>query len=121
MYLNEKFYLNKEEPGKSCLLALRDLILKVDEKVSETIKYRMPCFLYGNTAFCYLWTDKKSGTPYILFVEGRYLDHPMLEQGTRKRMKIVRIDPQKDLPISTLNMLLNDSLDLYRNGIIKEK
>lgn len=117
----EEFYLSKEEPNKSCLLTLRDIILNQDEHVSETRKYGMPCFCYKNKMFCYLWVDKKTNEPYLLFVEGKHLQHPELEQGDRSRMKIYRVNPQRDLPINTINMLLNNALDLYRNGVIKTK
>lgn len=115
------YYLNKEEPPKSSLLALRSIILNMDKDVSETVKYEMPCFCYKKKMFCYLWTDKKTGEPYILMVEGKLLNHPELEQGSRSRMKILRIDPNEDLPIETIELILNDALNLYRNGIIKIK
>ncbi|MCB0630977.1 MAG: DUF1801 domain-containing protein [Saprospiraceae bacterium] len=117
----DTYYLNKEEPNRSCLLALRSIILRQDVHVTETRKYGMPCFCYRKKMFCYLWTDKKTDEPYILMVEGRYLDHSGLEQGTRSRMKIFRIDPNEDIPIDTVERLLNDALDLYRNGIIPVK
>ena len=79
------FYLSKKEPHKSCLLALRSIILQQDEEVKETTKYGMPCFCYKNKMFCYLWTDKKSGLPYLLMVEGKHLNHPRLEKGSRKQ------------------------------------
>jgi hypothetical protein len=116
---NDDFYLTKEEPNKSCLLALRDIILSQDENISETRKYGMPCFCYRKKMCCYLWIDKKTTEPYILFVEGRYLDHPKLEVGKRARMKIFRIDPNQDIPITTIHLLLKKALNLYRNGTIK--
>lgn len=115
------FYLNKEEPAKSCLLALRDLILEQDDNVSETRKYGMPCFTYRKKMFCYLWTDKKTDEPYILLVEGKHLQHPKLEMGGRSRMKIFRVDPGKDLPVEQIRSVLKEALDLYRKGIIKIK
>jgi hypothetical protein len=42
------FYLSKEEPNQSCLLALRDIILKMDSFFSESVKYGAPCFSYKN-------------------------------------------------------------------------
>lgn len=39
----DRFYLNKEEPNKSCLLALRSMILQQDPGITETQKYGMPC------------------------------------------------------------------------------
>ncbi|KOF01990.1 hypothetical protein OB69_14760 [Roseivirga seohaensis subsp. aquiponti] len=115
----DSYYLDKEEPNKSCLLALRSLILNQDDEVTETKKYGMPCFCFKKKMFCYLWTDKKTDEPYILFVEGKLLDHPKLETGTRARMKIFRVNPNADLPKATLETLLKNALDLYRNGIIK--
>ncbi|KYG83116.1 hypothetical protein AWW67_06755 [Roseivirga seohaensis] len=117
----DSYYLDKEEPNKSCLLALRSLILNQDDEVTETKKYGMPCFCFKKKMFCYLWTDKKTDEPYILFVEGKLLDHPKLETGTRSRMKIFRVNPNADLPKNTIEMLLQSALDLYRKGIIKIK
>ena len=121
MATTDNFYLNQEEPNRSCLLLLRDLILSQDQDVSETKKYGMPCFCYKNKMFCYLWVDKKSHDPYILFVEGKHLNHSALEAGSRKRMKILRINPNKDIPTKKITNLLNQALDLYKNDIIKIK
>lgn len=71
--------------------------------------------------FCYLWTDKKTDEPYILFVEGKHLAHPELEVGKRSKMKILKINPNTDLPLPTIKLLLNNALNLYRNGTIKTK
>lgn len=71
--------------------------------------------------FCYLWTDKKTDEPYILMVEGKHLNHPQLEEGNRSRMKIFRINPNDDLPIETINEVLDTALDLYRKGVINVK
>ena len=102
-----QYYLNQEEPQKSCLLTLRDIILKQDKDISETVKYGMPCFCYKKKMFCYLWTDSKTKEPYILFVEGKLLKHPKLETGNRSRMTIPRINPTADLPVILIESLLN--------------
>lgn len=115
------YYLGQEEPQKSCLFVLRDIILKQDTDISETVKYGMPCFCYKKKMFCYLWTDSKTNEPYILFVEGKLLNNPELEAGSRSRMKILRINPTEDLPLTLIKSLLNEALDLYRNGTIMIK
>ena len=117
----DNYYLKKEEPNKSCLLALRNIILNQDINITETQKWGMTCFCYKKKMFCYLWTDKKTDKPYILMVEGNYLEHPGLEQGDRTRMKIFRINPNKDLPIRAIESILQKALDLYTTGIIKLK
>lgn len=101
----DNYYLQKEEPIKSCLLAIREWILGYDKDFTEAWKYRMPCFCYKGKAFCYLWTDKKTHLPYILMVEGGKIDHPSLVQGDRARMKIMYLNPNEDLPIETIDAI----------------
>ena len=113
-----QYYLNKEEPNKSCLLALRSIILYQDTNIMETQKWGMPCFCYKKKMFCFLWTDRKMDEPYILLVEGKYLDFPELENGERSRMKIFRVNPNQDLPILTIENILQKALELYKNGTI---
>jgi hypothetical protein len=115
----ESWYLKQEEPNRSCFLAMRDMVLKADVEVQETIKYGSPCFVYRGRAFCYLWKDKKTTEPYFLLVEGKRLNHQALEAGDRKRMKILRVKPTEDLPIASVNSVLLEALELYKNGTIK--
>ena len=68
------FYLKQEEPNRSCFLAMRDIVRRVDGEVEEILKYGSPCFVYRGRAFCYLWKDKKTNEPYFLMVEGKRLD-----------------------------------------------
>jgi hypothetical protein len=117
----DNYYLNKEEPVKSCLLALRSIILEHDTNITETQKYGMPCFCYKKKMFCYLWIDKKTDEPYILMVEGKHLSHPKLEAGKRSRMKIFRLNPGSDLPVKMIENILKMALDLYKTGIVKLK
>lgn len=102
----DAFYENQPEPNKSCFLALRMILLESSAEISETTKYGMPCFCMGKKPILYFWTDKKTAHPYILFVNGRLLDHPSLESGNRSRMKILKIDANKDIPISLIKKIL---------------
>lgn len=114
----DSYYLSKDEPNRSCLLALRSIILGQDPLVSETRKYGMPCFSYRKKMFCYLWTDKKTDEPYILFVEGKHMEFRELETGDRSRMKLLRINPDDDIPIVPIKTILQRALNLYRTGKI---
>lgn len=121
MSKSSTFYVNQLEPIKSCFLAMRHILMNFDTAISETVKYGMPCFCYKETAFCYLWTDKKTGEPYFLFVEGKQLNHPALESENRARMKVYKVNPNEDLPINTITALLTEALDLYKKGTVKTK
>jgi len=47
----DDFYLQQEEPTRSCLLALRTIILKQDADISNSLKYGMPFFLIKEKCF----------------------------------------------------------------------
>ena len=113
------FYLNQEEPIKGIFLALKEIILKQDQDITNTLKYGMPFFSYKGKMFCYLWIHKKFKKPYLSIVEGKYFDEPFLLQETRSRMKIMLLDPAKDLPIKAINSILKKAIDLYKSGQIK--
>ena len=95
-------------------MALSDIILSQDEHLISSIKYGMPFFSYDKKMFCYLWMDKKTKEPYIGVVVGNKIEHPDLEQGNRKKMKILRIDSQKDLPIKKISAILQLALVHYQ-------
>ncbi|MGZ3753192.1 MAG: DUF1801 domain-containing protein [Mucilaginibacter sp.] len=109
----DNFYLQKAEPVKGCLLFLREHILHYDKNITEAWKYRMPFFCYKGKMFCYLWVHKKNGLPYIGIVEGKRIDHPALIIEDRARMKIMLLDPTADLPIDTINSILNTTIGFY--------
>lgn len=119
MTVADEFYLKFEEPLKSCLMALREIILKSDKAVAAAWKYHMPVFCYKGKMFCYLWVDKKTHQPYVGIVEGKRISHASLEQGNRSRMKILRVNPYEDIRLKELNDILKQALDLYRKGTIK--
>lgn len=110
----DNFYIEKDEPAKSCLLALREIILEYDGEISEAWKYGMPFFLYKRKMFCYIWTDKKSGKPYVGIVEGGNIDHPKLQKGKRARMKIFPIDPWEDMPVKSIYAVLSLAKRFYK-------
>ena len=115
----ENYYEQQKEPARSCLLALRTIILDQDKGVAAAWKYGMPFFTYKGKMFCYLWVHKKYGQPYIGFVEGKHFDESSLIGEGRSRMKILLLDPNKDLPVATIKRLLKKALDLYITGVVK--
>lgn len=113
MHPQNEFYLQQKEPVKSCLLAMHSLILTIDKNIHPAWKYGMPFFCYKEKMFCYLWIHKKNHLPYLGVVEGKRINHPDLLIEKRSRMKIVFIDPAKDLPVKTIQLILKQALALY--------
>lgn len=115
----DDFYLKHDEPAKSCLLALRELILAQDKEISAAWKYGMPFFCFRGKMFCYLWMHRKYLKPYIGIVEGARFSDPDLIVEKRSRMKILLIDPEKDLPVSQITGILQKAISLYKTGEVK--
>ncbi len=117
----DNFYLQQTEPTKAIFLALKEIILKQDSNITNTLKYGMPFFCYKGKMFCYLWLHKKYRQPYIGIVEGKYFDEPFLIQESRSRMKIMLLDTGKDLPVKKIEALINKAIGLYKTGKVKLK
>nr|WP_295921306.1 DUF1801 domain-containing protein [uncultured Dyadobacter sp.] len=108
----DRYFEQHDEPAKSCLLALRAYILGFAPEVTEMWRYRMPFYAHRGKRFCYLWTEKKSGKPYLGVVDGFRMDHPALIAEQRSRMKIMLIAPEEDLPMQDLNEVLSAAISL---------
>ena len=117
----EDFYLQQDEPVKSCFFALKEIILLQDPAITNELKYGMPFFCYTGKMFCYLWYHKKYKQPYIGIVEGNHFDEPFLIQEKRSRMKIMLIDANEDLPVKKIKSVLQEALNLYKKGKVKIK
>lgn len=110
----DDYYEKQPEPHRSCLLTLREIILNYDWQIRETWKFRTPFFLYGEKMLCYLSIDRRARLPYLGMVEGRYLDHPALKSDGRKRIKVLTVNPRKDIPVSTLKEILEQAVSNYQ-------
>jgi len=109
----EKFYLQYEEPVRSTFQALRIIISGYSDDISEHRKYGLPFFYYKNKPFCYLWMDKKTRHPYIGIVKGILIEHPSLDQGDRKKMKVMSIDPNEDISVEIINEVFDEAVGFY--------
>ena len=109
----EGFYVSKEEPVRSYLLALRRYILHYDDEMTETWTHRMPMFKYKGKLFCYIWVDKKTYEPYLGIYKGLDVHHPLLDLGTRNKMKVIYFDVKKDVPIDVIDNIFQQAVKLY--------
>jgi len=110
----DAWFMDKDEPDKSCLAFMRSHILKQDDGITEEWKYSMPFYCYRGKMFCYLWIHKKFRQPYLGIVDGNHMHHPDLLQEKRSRMKLLLLDPAKDLPLRKINAVLKEALALRK-------
>lgn len=109
----DKFYYEQKEPIKSCLEALKSIILDYCPEFEHVWKYRLPCFIYKERIFCYLWIDKKSQQPYLAIGQGIKIDHPMLIQEKRTWSKRLNINASEDIPIDVIYEIFDMVMEHY--------
>lgn len=110
----DNYFDYKPEPLKSCLEFLRAHILGMNQHITETWNYGMPFYSYKGKRFAYLWVHKKFKQPYIGIVDGNLVDHPDLLQEKRARMKILLVDPTKNIPVKKINAIMKQVFTLYQ-------
>ncbi len=110
----DTFYLKQEEPIQSCMLALREIVLSLDNNIQAQWKYGMPFFSYKDKMLCYIWVHKKLKMPYLGVVEGKHINHPELKIENRSRMKILLVNPNADLPIQAIRAIVMEAISLTK-------
>jgi hypothetical protein len=92
-----------ENPQKPLLEAVRQTILKADKRMSETIKWQAPTFVYkGNFASFY---PKARAHVSLMFHTGAKIagDFPSLE-GTGDTSRVIKIVDAHDLKAKTAEL-----------------
>jgi Domain of unknown function (DU1801) len=108
----DNYFFKKEGLVRECMIFLRSYILSFDDRLTEEWKYSIPFYCFKGKMLCYLWTDKKTGQPYIGIVDGNKMDFTELVQEKRSRMKILRIDPEAEIPLPLINAILKNAIAL---------
>jgi len=114
----EYYYLSKPEPYQSCLLALKEIILRINPDICHERKFQIPFFTYKGKKLGYLWLNGKK------LMVGFCLDKSLQEitPGIRPKDKYesVRIDPDQDIPVDMIREKLNQYLaliDSHQNSL----
>ncbi|WP_192823436.1 DUF1801 domain-containing protein [Rufibacter sp. LB8] len=109
----DAYFLALEEPTRGCLQFLRAYLLAQDSQITEAFKHGVPFFYYKGKSFCYFWWHKKRQQPYIGFIRGAHLHNPLLLQEKRTQIKILLLNPEEDLPMDSIEELLEEAKALY--------
>jgi len=110
----ESYYLSKPEPYQSCLLALKDVILRANPGIQHERKFQIPFFTYKNKKLGYLWLNQKK------LMLGFCLDKSLQEVATgikpKDKYESFCIDPNDDLPMDVIMEKLNYYLGRIDKG-----
>lgn len=107
----ENYYLKQPEPIRECLLAMKEIILRINSEITHERKYQIPFFYYKGKKLCFLWVDRKK--PLLGFVIDRKLQ-PLIAGVKRKdTVETILLDPTEDLPIEFVIEKLQQIMALY--------
>ncbi len=106
----DQYFEEKEEPMKGFLLALKDCMLRYDEQIVMTWKWKTPFFSYGDKMLAYLTIHKKTNRPYLGFGNGKKLNHPALLSEHRKMIKVIYFDQNEDIDIDLLHEIIEEAV-----------
>lgn len=107
----ENYFLQQEEPLQGCMLFLRDWLK--EQGLQEAYKFSTAFYHYKGKMFCYMSVRTKDKQFYLGFVKGYKMKHPSLKKEGRKQIKVIYLNPEKDLPIKTLKEIVTEAKKLY--------
>jgi hypothetical protein len=107
----EDYYLKQAEPYQSCLLAIKFIILNVDEQIIHERKFQIPNFSYKGKKLAFLWMNRKK------LILGFITDKSVLPRiaglKTKDQLDMIQIDPTKDLPKEFIESKIKELIELY--------
>jgi hypothetical protein len=96
----ESYYLSKPEPYQSCLLALKDIVLRFNVGICQERLFQIPFFTYKGKKLGYLWLNGKK------LMLGFCLDKRVQEivDGVKPKDKYesMRIDVNADIRVDVI-------------------
>jgi hypothetical protein len=100
-----EFMMNQPYEKRLVMLAVRDIIFKINPDVIEKLSYGIP-FYHLKGLFCYL-NPTKNGLD-LCFMDGVFIDDPysVLTRGKRKRVKSFLVDWENPDPDDLTHLYL---------------
>jgi len=109
----EDYYLRHPEPFQGCLLALKHIILNLDNRITQERKYQIPFFYFEDKKLAFLWMNRKK------LILGFVTDKTVLpvQAGIKQKdqLEMIQIDPNKDLPKEIIEAKLQEQIRIYEN------
>jgi len=108
----EEYYLKHHEPYSSCLLALKHIIMSVDEDILHERKFQLPFFSYKGQKLAFLWMNRKK------LILGFITDKRILlsnEKKVKDQLEMIEINPNEDLPKEMIETKIRSLISFYNS------
>lgn len=106
----EHYYEKQEIMTRECLLALKSILLSVDENIVHFRKYQIPFFRYKKFSIGFLWVYRKK--ILVGFVEDKKSFPPTAERK-KDNVTVLEVNPLEDIPIDEIKKRFKKLIDKY--------
>ena len=110
----EDYYLRHPEPFQGCLLALKHIILNLDERITHERKYQIPFFCFEGKKLAFLWMNRKK--LMLGFVTDKSINPSKVGVKQKDRLEMIQIDPNADLPVEMIAAKLREQIQMYETA-----
>ncbi|CAL1517390.1 DUF1801 domain-containing protein [Chitinophaga sp. MM2321] len=108
----QHYYEKQETATRECLLALKSIVLSVDENIVYKRKYQIPFFCYNELNLGFLWVHRKK--IIVGFVEDKRFSSFNVE---RKKHSIttLEVNPLDDIPVDEIKQAFRQLITKYKH------
>ncbi len=107
----DDYYLRHPEPFQGCLLAMKHLILNLDNRITHERKYQIPFFCFEGKKLAFLWVNRKK--LMLGFVTDKSMIPRCVGIKHKDRFETIQLDPNADLPVEMITEKLREQIRIY--------
>ena len=107
----EYYYDKQDMTTRECLLALKAIILSIDNNIIHTRKFQIPFFTYNNFSLGFLWVHRKK--ILVGFIEDKKLLLATEPGAKKNKMSTMEVDPATDIPADVIKHNILDLIKQY--------
>ncbi len=105
------YYEKQNIATRECLLALKSIILSIDDGILHTKKFQIPYFRFKEFSLGFLWVNKKK--VLVGFVLDKKLLPPTLEKN-KNNFTMLEINLNDDIPVEEIKHRFENLIEKYK-------
>lgn len=105
------YYEKQNETTKACLLALKAIILSVNENIVHTRKYQIPFFRYKDFNLGFLWVHRRR--IIVGFVEDKKTFSDAFSKHRKDNVLTLEVNPMDDIAMDIIQDKIKILINKY--------
>jgi len=106
------YYEKQDAITRESLLALKSIVLSVNNHIEHVRKYQIPFFCYKGLHLGFLWVRQKK--ILVGFVEDKKTLTTAFETRKKDKISTIEIDPMEDIPFETIQQGYIELIEKYK-------